>query len=569
MSLPGIEMLPTARFAESDDDSAHDLFRSSPLVQDAGTWIMTAMLARFGVYDVVRETAAGRIDDEALRDALDAAIATFAIEETTLEGARRLASPTASLLLQTPSVPSPDTLRSTMDDLAKDLGAIAFHFRMLRRYLDDDRQQATRERGVFYIDNHLRPYTGQHVVRKGWRMQDRRVRPGVSDYYVDDADGRPLFRIDVPSHDSLAMWMMPIVNQLRAVVGEDDRLLLAFDRGGAHPEPLAALREAGCEFVTYERAPYAKLTASAFTSELTFGEGKDAETIRFVESTRANLKKGRGRVRRISVLDPDGHQVNILASSTLSAERLVAIMRGRWCQENPFKHGNERWGINHLDARKVVPVDPDDIMPNPARRRLDIARRAASVREGDARNKLARLEDKRVDTEDPRFVKVLATIAESIAEEQEIDALRPSVPTHARVADTELAGRLVKHDGQRKLLLDTIRIACANAESDLAQMLARSMTKPREAKKLLSNILRAPAKIRVGSTSISVDLARAATPAEAESITRFLREVSRLELCLPGDRRRRALRFNPSARLNGWRKHDQTRRTCRPRIPSS
>jgi hypothetical protein len=84
---------------------------------------------------------------------------------------------------------------------------------MLRRYLDDDRQQATRERGVFYVDNHLRPYTGQHVVRKGWRMQDRRVRPGVSDYYVHDADGRPLFRIDVPSHDSLAMWMMPIVNQ--------------------------------------------------------------------------------------------------------------------------------------------------------------------------------------------------------------------------------------------------------------------------------------------------------------------------------------------------------------------
>jgi hypothetical protein len=165
------------------------------------------------------------------------------------------------------------------------------------------------------------------------------------------------------------------------------------------------------------------------------------------------LKKGRGRVRRISVLDPEGYQVNILASSTLSAERLIGDHA--W----PMVPGErvQAWqrAVGHQPPRcaeEVVPVDPDDVMPNPARRRLDIARRAASVREGDARNKLARLEDKRVDTEDPRFVKVLATIAESIAEEQEIDALRPSVPTHARVADTELAGRLVKHDGQRKLL---------------------------------------------------------------------------------------------------------------------
>jgi hypothetical protein len=306
---------------------------------------------------------------------------------------------------------------------------------------------------------------------------------------------------------------------------------------------MAALRESGCEFVTYERAPYAKLAAAAFTSELTFGEGKDAETLRFVESARANLNKGRGRVRRVSVLDPEGHQVNILASSTLSAERLIAIMRGRWGQENAFKHGNERWGINHLDARKVVAVEPDEVMPNPARRRLDIARRAASVREGDARNKLARLEEKRVDRDDPRYAKFLAMVAEALAEEEEIDALRPSVPTHARVADTELAGKLVKHDGQRKLMLDTIRIACANAESDLAQMLARTMTKPREAKKLLSNILRAPAWVRVGTTSISVDLAPAATAAEAESIHEFLKDVSRLRLRLPGDSRRRKLRF--------------------------
>ncbi len=377
---------------------------------------MTAMLSRFGVYDVVGEVAVGRLDDEAVRVALDATIASFAIGETSLEGVRRLATPTASLLLQATSAPSPDTLRSRMDALSVDLGAVAIHLKMLRRYLDADRQATTREPGVFYVDNHLRPYTGKHVIRKGWRMQDKRVRPGVSDYYVHDADGRPLFRIDVPSHDSLSTWMMAIVVQLRAVVGDDDRVLLAFDRGGAFPETMASLREAGCEFVTYERSPFPKLPKTAFTSEVTFGEGERAETLRFVEAARTNLKKGRGRVRRISVLGDEGRQLNILASSTLSAERLIAIMRGRWCQENGFKHGNERWGINHLDARKVVAVDPDEVMPNPARRRLDIARRAANVREGDGRNKLVRF-----DEDDPRYTTALRQIAEAILAEQEID----------------------------------------------------------------------------------------------------------------------------------------------------
>jgi hypothetical protein len=29
---------------------------------------------------------------------------------------------------------------------------------------------ASRDVAVFYLDNHLRPYTGKFTVRKGWRM---------------------------------------------------------------------------------------------------------------------------------------------------------------------------------------------------------------------------------------------------------------------------------------------------------------------------------------------------------------------------------------------------------------
>jgi hypothetical protein len=544
LSLPGVEMLPTpspsVEVSQAVPADTAGVRGGGGFVQHLGTWLMITFVARLGLYKAAEAVAVERacVPASVVRVGFDATIAAFALGEHALEGVRRLRTPTAKLLLQTPSVPSPDSLRALMDDLSADLGAVGLHFAMLRRYIKADRELKSGETGVFYVDNHMRPYTGKHVVRKGWRMQDKRVRPGVSDYYVHDEDGRPLFRIDVPSHGSLPIWMMPIVNQLRAVVGEDDRLLVAFDRGGAYPETMSTLRDEGCEFVTYERAPYPALPENAFTSEVVFGDEEDVhERLRFVES-RTNLRKGRGRVRRIAVRDEDGHQINLLSSSTLSTERLIGIMRGRWQQENAFKHGKERWGINHLDARKVVPADPDEIMPNPARRRLDIARRAANVREGDARCVLARY-----DVEHPRHQRALRLVDAALDDERAIDALRPSVPKHARVADTELAGKLVRHDGRRKLLLDTVRIACANAESDLAQLLATNMTKPREAKKLLANLLRAPGRVRVSQSSISVDLAPASTSAEARAIAHFLRRLSRLALTLPGDPRRRPLRF--------------------------
>ena len=536
LALPGIDMLPTSASVTADEALVADDVRGGPAVQHVGCWLMLGMLEAFGFYDVVRERAARDLPWDQVRVGLDATVASFAIGEHTLEGARRLRTPTAKLLLRSASVPSPDGLRELTDELAKDHGDIAVQLGMVRRYLAADRALAAEERGVFYVDNHLRPYTGKHVVRKGWRMQDKRVRPGVSDYYVHDEDGRPLFRLDAPAHDSLPMWLLPIVDELRLLVGDEDRVLVAFDRGGAFPRTMATLREKCCEFVTYERGPYRTLPASAFTSSVLLDDDDGVPT-RFVE-VRANLGKGRGRVRRIAVLAEDGRQVNILASSTLPAERLIEIMRGRWRQENAFKHGKERWGINHLDARKVEPVPPDDIMPNPARRRLDLARRAAHVREGDARCTIADHAP-----EDARHLRALESLAEAVDAKRAIDALRPSVPRHARVADTELAGKLVRHDGRRKRLLDAVRIACANAESDLAQMLAAHLPKPREAKRTLATIFRSPGRVRVGLTTISVDLAPPATRSEGIAIAAFLRAVSTLDLTLPGDPNRRRLRF--------------------------
>ena len=102
--------------------------------------------------------------------------------------------------------------------------------------------------------------------------KDKRVFPGTTDYYTHDEDGRPMFRVPVTSHDHLTDWLLPIGKRLREALGPDETILLAFDRGGAYAEQLAALRDAEFDFVTYERKPYAELPTTAFLPTTIHGE---------------------------------------------------------------------------------------------------------------------------------------------------------------------------------------------------------------------------------------------------------------------------------------------------------
>ena len=92
-------------------------------------------------------------------------------------------------------------------------------------------------------------------------------------------------------------------------------------------------------------------------------------------------------------------------------------------------------------------------------------------------------------------------------QQRQLLALRPSTPTKAALVDTELAGKLVKHASNYKTAIDTIRIACANA--DLAGELAPFLARPAEAKRALRNLLAAPGHVRVerpppASTQVSI-----------------------------------------------------------------
>lgn len=514
------------------------LERGGQDVQHLGTWIMVAMLHALGVYRLAAGFGRGVVPMVALRVALDAVVMALSLGQRCVEGVRRLATPSAATLLRHVRAVSAEGTRQVLRRFAEE-GGVLMHLGLARGLIQAGRRSRRRRRVVVYVDNHLRQYTGKHTVRKGWHMQDRRAVPGTSDYYAHDVDGNPLFRVDVPSHDSLCQWLRPIARFVRAALGSDDTVLLAFDRAGAFAAEMAALREERFEFVTYERAPYPLLTATAFNQELVVRRGQKCETISYCENRQKNLNRGRGRVRRICLRMPDGYQVNVLAISKLPAEHLIRVLLQRWGrQENQFKHEVERWGLNQLDGRKVESYPADQEIPNPAWRRLEYQLRFARAAEGRARNKLARLP-----ADAPQRARYQADLNRSLEQQAELEAQRPHTPKRAAVSETELAGELVRHLRPYKTVIDTLRIALANVETELATLLASQLSKPREAKKTLGNLLAAPGTVRAAKRSLTVTLAPAGTAAERDAFKHLLHELTLRRLVLPGDPARRKLRF--------------------------
>lgn len=515
--------------------------RSGRHVQNVGGWMLLALVHALGLHEAVlgRWQQAGRCLLDRLRVALDAVIVALGVGQRCVEGVRRLQASGGDVLLRADRVPSESWTRRVLKQYLQQASAPWVQLDMMQVYLERSRESAQKA-AVFYVDNHMRPYTGKHTVRKGWRMQDKRVLPGTTDYYVHDEDGRPVYRLNTPSHDSLTAWLSPLIMFLRAALGDEQRILVAFDRAGAFPDQMMRLREAGIEFVTYERRPYPLLSASAFEEEVHIEKegSKEPEVIGVHESRNKNLGHGRGRVRRIALRMADGQQVNLLAVSQEPKERLIEVMLGRWVQENAFKHGNERWGINQLDGRKVEHYSPDTIIPNPARRRLDHALRLARQQEGEARRMLARLKPPH-----PKRPKVQRELADALAMQEQLEAQRPHVPKHTRLDQTELKDKLVHHKGDYKTLLDTIRVAAANAESDLATVLAPHLQRPREVKKALANLFAAPGDVRVGRQAITVTLAPTGRADEQRAFQRMFEVTNRWNLTLPGDPKRRPLRF--------------------------
>jgi hypothetical protein len=68
------------------------------------------------------------------------------------------------------------------------------------------------------------------------------------------------------------------------------------------------------------------------------------------------------------------------------------------------------------------------------------------------------------------------------------EPVNANVTAAADITQTPLAGKVRRHELGYKNMLDTLRIALANLEADLAMKLAFHLDRPREVKKVLATL---------------------------------------------------------------------------------
>lgn len=454
------------------------------------------------------------------------------LRKTTVESAKHLRRREFGAVVGSGRAPAVKTLRRKLDELAGQAGAAEFGVRLARRWVGSG-MVAT---AYLYVDGHMKAYTGKRRLAEVWNSQRRMPLPALHSYFVGDADGRPLLTVTEPLSANLAKAMPRVVAAIREVLG-DRQFTVIFDRGGYDGKLFTWLRGQHIDFITYQKGS-PKLPEVAFTRRETRFEGRH---VRFMLAQDEVRVAGTGPWRRIVLRTKDGHQTPILTSlgPRHSAARIACLMLARWRQENLFKYMGEHHGLDQLISYHAEPADPEQLVPNPERRRLT---RLITEKRKQANALRAQLGDAVLDEPKTgsRSAHGLKTSQRGVvrdlrALDAELDTLRAqrkAAPAHVPIAELG-KGRDVMCL-EHKNIVDRIKISAYNAEEWLLDRLIRHYPNPHDVRDLLRSFAELPGEIRTSEHGVTVTLDPPDTPKHQRALQGLIDDLNTAGTTFPG-----------------------------------
>jgi hypothetical protein len=251
------------------------------------------------------------------------------------------------------------TLRRKLNELSQQRQAARLGTLLARHWLEVGLLNAS----YLYVDSHVKVYNGSRLVPEVWNSQRRMPLPGIVQYFVNDLHGRPLLVVTEEVRGNLAKSLPAVIAAVRQVVG-DRRFTVIFDRGGFDGQLFTWLVEQGLDFITYQRGEVHLDDHQFARREVRW----DGHRVRF-HLAQDTVKVGEsGPRRRIVIHAPDGHQTPILTSldaEVAAAARVTTLMLARWRQENFFKYARAHLGLDVLTTY-AAETAIDHEVPNPA-----------------------------------------------------------------------------------------------------------------------------------------------------------------------------------------------------------
>ena len=405
-------------------------------------------------------------------------------------------------------------------------------------------QAEPEEAGYLYIDGHVRVYHGSEaLLPKRFVSRQKLCLRGTTDYWVNDALGRPFFVVSKAVTEGLATTLLDeivpdLLEQVPMQPSEAElaadpllhRFVVIFDREGFSGPLLSKLWEHRIGAITYRKRVTDEWPQTDFAQIDVPIPGGGTRRMR-IAKREVVLTVGGACIPALEVrrLTDTGHQTSIVSTARRLQEVVVAgRMFSRWCQENFFAYMMEHYDIDGLVQYGSEQIPGTTLVMNPEWRTLDKAVKAArkKLRKLHATQGAWTLNNTDADVQDH------AELHQDIQQvKTDIDALqkqRRQTPRKVEINSLPEEQRPKQLLPLAKILTDTVKMIAYRAETALVGILRKHLKKEDEARALIRELFVSSADLvpNEQENTLTVLIHRMACPAHDKAIAALLDELT-------------------------------------------
>jgi hypothetical protein len=459
-------------------------------------------------------------------------------------------------LLGLDRVPEVRCLRQKLAALCTDDGPQKWAGLLARDWLKAEPELA----GALYVDGHVRLYHGElTALPKRYVSRQRLCLRGTTDYWVNDALGRPFFVVErTIDHGLLEVLTTDIVPRLlKDVPGQPTeaeleadryraRFVILFDREGYSPKFFKEMWQThriAC--ITYHKFPKNDWPTDEFAKvETTLPNGERVSLKLAERGTWIGDRKNGLWMRETRKLTESGHQVSLISTAFGKLEREdSAQLFSRWSQENFFRYMMEHFAIDLLNEYGTEEI-PETKRPvvNPKWRELDRQRRSvkSKLTHRQARFAALTLHPESDDDAQAKWAKQKAELVEAIQQfEKELTKINDDLkttPAHLSWDDLSADEKFQRLAPSRKQLVDTVKMVAYRAETAMASIVREKLVRKDDARSLLRDLFRSEADLvpDLEQRVLRVEVHPMSNPRSNYAIAHLLEHLNAAEFTYPG-----------------------------------
>ena len=423
---------------------------------------------------------------------------------------------------------------------------------LAQQWMHDDPQAA----GYLYVDGHVRVYHGNRAnLLKRYVARERLCLRGTTDYWINDAIGRPFFVLSEPLNDGmnriLKEEIVPIL--LKTVPQQPSeeelardpllhRFVIVVDRECSNYSLFSELWEKHrIAVITYRKHVKDTWPREDFTTVQVPHPLSDQSSTMKLCTRRTQLSTGRGKDKKtmpvieVRRLRESQHQTAIISSAyKLTDLEIAGSMFARWCQENYFAYMRTHYDIDGLFEHGHDAISGDITVVNPAYKELD-----RSVRElhrkirniNGCLGKAARSPEDNLQAQANIF-------EERELLERDLSELRQQrrqTPKKIKVSELSIQKQPQQFKPLTKIFTDAVKMIAYRSETALTSILRSHLVKKADARALIRELLVSSADIIPDDRkkTLTIRVHHMTSRAHNEAVRKLFAELNALEFRYP------------------------------------